>query len=68
MSGATLLGVLHLLVELFVFLVSFGLAYRYWQSYNRRHQSEWLKAAIGFAAIGVSGIIHSSTLTGDAYV
>jgi len=68
MSGATLLGVLHLLVELFVFLVAFGLAYRYWQSYNQRHQREWLKAAIGFAAIGVSGIITSSTQTGDAYV
>jgi len=68
MQGATLLGVLHFLIELFVFLVAFGLAYRYWQGYNRRHQKGWLKASIGFAAIGVSGVIHSFTLTGDVYV
>jgi hypothetical protein len=68
MSDATFLGVLHFLIELFVFLVAFGLAYRYWQSYNRHHQRRWLKAATGFAALGVFGIIRSSTLTGDVYV
>jgi len=68
MQGATLLGVLHFLIELFVLLVAFGLAYRYWQGYSRRRQKGWLKASIGFAAIGVSGVIHSSTLTGDVYV
>jgi len=68
MQGATLLGVLHFLIELFVLLVAFGLAYRYWQGYNQRRQKGWLKAGIGFAAIGVSGVIHSFTLTGDVYV
>ena len=68
MQGATLLGVLHFLIELFVLLVAFGLAYRYWQGYNRRRQKGWLKASMGFAAIGVSGVIHSFTLTGDVYV
>jgi len=62
MQGAT--SLLHFLIELFVFLVAFGLAYRYWQGYNRRHQTGWLTASIGFAAIGVSGVIHSF-LTGD---
>ena len=62
MQGAT--SLLHFLIELFVFLVAFGLAYRYWQGYNRRHQKGWLTASIGFAAIGVSGVIHSF-LTGD---
>jgi hypothetical protein len=68
MQGTTLLGTLHFLIELFVFVVAFGLAYRYWQGYNRHHREGWLKAAIGFAAIGVSGIVHSFTLTGDVYV
>ena len=68
MQGATLLGVLHFLIELFVLLVAFGLAYRYWQGYSRRRQKGWLKASIGFAAIGMSGVIHSSALTGDVYV
>ena len=68
MQGATLLGVLHFLIELFVLLVAFGLAYRYWQGYSRRRQKGWLKASMGFAAIGVSGVIHSFTLTGDVYV
>jgi hypothetical protein len=68
MQGATLLGVAHFLIELFVLLVAFGLAYRYWQTYNRRSQTAWLKAGLGFAAIGVSGVIHSFTLTGDVYV
>jgi len=68
MSDATFLGVIHFFIELFVFLVAFGLAYRYWQSYNRHHQRRWLKAATGFAALGVLGIIRSSTLTGDVYV
>jgi hypothetical protein len=68
MQGPTLLGILHFLVELFVLLVAFGLAYRYWQGYSRRRQKGWLKASIGFAAIGVSGVIHSFTLTGDVYV
>lgn len=68
MQGATLLGVLHFLIKLFVLLVAFGLAYRYWQGYSRRRQKGWLKAGIGFAAIGVSGVIHSFTLTGDVYV
>jgi len=68
MQGATLLGVLHFLIELFVLLVAFGLAYRYWQGYNQRRQKGWLKASIGFAAIGASGVIHSFTLTGDVYV
>jgi len=67
MQAPTLLGVLHFLVELFVLLVAFGLAYRYWQGYSRRQQKGWFKASIGFAAIGVSGIIHSFTLTGDVY-
>jgi hypothetical protein len=67
-QGATLLGVLHFLVELFVLLVAFGLAYRYWQGYSRQQQKGWLKASIGFAAIGVSGVIHSFTLTGDVYI
>jgi len=68
MQGATLLGVLHFLIELFVLLVAFGLAYRYWQGHSQRRQKGWLKASIGFAAIGVSGVIHSSALTGDVYV
>jgi nicotinamide riboside transporter PnuC len=68
MQGATLLGVIHFLIELFVLLVAFGLAYRYWQGYSRRRQRGWLKASVGFAAIGVSGVIHSFTLTGDVYV
>jgi len=68
MQGATLLGVVHFLIELFVLLVAFGLAYRYWQGYSRRRQKGWLKASVGFAAIGVSGVIHSFTLTGDVYV
>ncbi len=68
MQGATLLGVIHFLIELFVLLVAFGLAYRYWQGYNRLRRKGWLKAGIGFAAIGVSGVIHSFTLTGDVYV
>ena len=68
MQGATLLGVLHFLIELFVLLVAFGLAYKYWQGHHRRRQKGWLKAGIGFAAIGVSGVIHSFTLTGDVYV
>jgi hypothetical protein len=68
MQGATLLGTLHFLIELFVFVVAFGLAYRYWQGHNRHHRVGWLKAGMGFAAIGVSGIIHSFTLTGDVYV
>ena len=68
MQGATLLGVGHFLIELFVLLVAFGLAYRYWQGYSRRRLKGWLKASIGFAAIGVSGVIHSFTLTGDVYV
>jgi hypothetical protein len=53
---------------LFVLLVAFWLAYRYWQGYSRRQQKGWLKASIGFAAIGVSGVIHSFTLTGDVYI
>jgi hypothetical protein len=68
MTGGTFLGVLHFLVEVFVFLVAFGLTYLNWQNYSRHHQRESLKAATGFAAIGVSGIIHSFTLTGDVYV
>jgi hypothetical protein len=68
MQGATPLGVLHFLIELFVLLVAFGLAYRYWRGYNQRRQKGWLKAGMGFAAIGVSGVIHSFTLTGDVYV
>ena len=68
MQGATLLGVIHFLIELFVLLVAFGLAYRYWQGCNRLRRKGWLKAGIGFAAIGVSGVIHSFTLTGDVYV
>jgi hypothetical protein len=68
MQNATLLGVLHFLIELFVLVVAFGLAYRYWQGYNRLRQKGWLKAGLGFAAIGVSGVIHSFTLTGDVYV
>jgi hypothetical protein len=68
MQNATSLGVLHFLIEMFVFLVAFGLAYRYWQGHQRHHRKGWLKAGIGFAAIGVSGVIHSFTLTGDVYV
>ncbi len=68
MQSTTLLGVLHFLIEFLVLVVAFGLAYRYWQGHNHRREKGWLKASIGFAAIGVSGVIHSFTLTGDVYV
>lgn len=68
MRGATALGVAHFLIELLVLVVAFGLAYSYWQGFERLRRTGWLTAGLGFAAIGVSGVIHSFTLTGDVHV
>jgi signal transduction histidine kinase len=64
----TYLGVIHFGVEFYVFLICFSITFISWQLYTRQKNISMLLYSLGFAGIGLSGLIHSANLQGDAYL
>ncbi|MFB3895889.1 MAG: ATP-binding protein [bacterium] len=64
----TYLGILHFGIEFFVFLICFSITFISWQLYTRQKNISMLLYSLGFTGIGLSGLIHSANLQGDAYL
>src|SRR4030042_5998783 len=64
----TYLGIIHFGIEFYVFLVCFSIAFVSWQIYIRQRNIAMLFYSLGFTGIGLSGLIHSANLQGDAYL
>jgi signal transduction histidine kinase len=64
----TYLGVIHFAVEFYAFLICFSITFISWQLYTRQKNISMLLYSLGFTGIGLSGLIHSANLQGDAYL
>jgi len=64
----TYLGIVHFAIEFYVFLVCFSIAFISWQLYLRQRNIAMLLHSLGFTGIGLTGLIHSANLQGDAYL
>ncbi|MDI6782968.1 MAG: ATP-binding protein [bacterium] len=64
----TYLGIVHFAIEFYVFLICFSIAFISWQLYLRQRNIAMLLHSLGFTSIGLTGLIHSANLQGDAYL
>lgn len=64
----TYLGIMHFAAEFYAFLICFSITFISWQLYTRQKNISMLFHSLGFTGIGLSGLIHSANLQGDAYL
>lgn len=66
MDFAAYMGIFHFLVELYVCIVGLEIAYLSLKLYIANKKKSYVFFGSGFVLIGISGIIHSANLSGDA--